>query len=279
MHEDISRYGHSTNLLGIPTCVLASHWFNVRPLPLHISGTREAAPGLFDQLAHQDCAQACGQMFQDYMCVVFGFDTEQRLKEDATGRRRYKSSYLRLIQDWGIDSNNAQAAVLKGWVESRFGLFPNFHRQRITSFNSEAWWTYVEDKMNSRFHNNCIYMQLDLLYEFCQFLIAKFGIPAPHHKTLYRGVNTLDEWLVVSDRMLAEQHSSEIVDSKIYRFNSIVSFTDNPSIADEFGRYVLEVEVPMVKLLFFSDLLPQHALRGEAEYLVIGGDYRIKVLK
>jgi len=42
-------------------------------------------------------------------------------------------------------------------------------------------------------------------------------------------------------------------------------------------NYALEVEVPMVKLVFFNELLPHHALHGEAEYLVIGGDYRVKV--
>jgi NAD+--dinitrogen-reductase ADP-D-ribosyltransferase len=64
---------------------------------------------------------------------------------------------------------------------------------------------------------------------------------------------------------------------KIMRFNSIISFTDRRSIASEFGAYILEVEVPMVKLVFFNELLPHHALHGEAEYLVIGGDYRVKV--
>lgn len=269
MHSDISRYGHSTNLLGISTSVVASHLFNQHPQALHIAGTREAAPGLFEQLNKQSTLEQCGQIFQDYMCVVFGFETEQRLRDDAAGRRRYRSSYLRLIQDWGLDSNNSQAAVLKGWVESRFGLFPNFHKQRILNFTSPSWWTYVEEKMNSRFHNNCIYMQLDLLYEFCQWAVARFQVPAATHKTLYRGISKLDEWVVHSED---KQH-------KIFRFNSVVSFTDNQAIADAFGKYVLEVSVPMVKLVFFSELLPQHALRGEAEYLVIGGDYRVKVLR
>lgn len=129
---------------------------------------------------------------------------------------------------------------------------------------SKDWVTYIEEKMNSRYHNNCIYMQLDLLYEFCQWVIERFQVPAATHKTLYRGVNALGDW--------SREH-------KIVHFNSIVSFTDRYSIASEFGGYVLEVEVPMVKLVFFNDLLPHHALRGEAEYLVIGGDYRVKVLR
>jgi NAD+---dinitrogen-reductase ADP-D-ribosyltransferase len=265
---DISRYGHSTNLIGIATACIAHHEFNQYPQPLHISGTRESAPSLFLQLAEQTTAEACGRLFQDYMCVVFGFDAEQRLSNDASGRRRYRNSYLRLIQDWGLDSNNAQGAVLKGWVESRFGLFPNFHKQPLASFMDKDWITYIEEKMNSRYHNNCVYMQLDLLYEYCQWIVERFHFPAATHKTLYRGVNALDEHCIVADE---DKHH------KIVRFNSLVSFTDSGNIASEFGAYILEVEVPMVKLVFFNELLPHHALHGEAEYLVIGGDYRVKV--
>jgi len=259
---------HSTNLIGVATACLASPHFNDHPKPLHIAGTRESAPGLFDQLASQTDFQACGRIFQDYMCVVFGFETEQRLREDSSGRRRYRNSYLKLIQDWGLDSNNAQGAVFKGWVESRFGLFPLYHKRRINHFDSKDWVAYVEEKMNSRYHNNCIYMQLDLLYEYCQWAIERFHIPAATHKTLYRGVNALD------DHSWIESTSQT---DKIIRFNSLVSFTDRRGIASEFGAYILEVNVPMVKLVFFNDLLPHHALRGEAEYLVIGGDYRVKV--
>ncbi|WP_150050925.1 MULTISPECIES: NAD(+)--dinitrogen-reductase ADP-D-ribosyltransferase [Methylomonas] len=265
-----SPYSHSTNLIGVASACIASHLFNDDPKPLHIAGTRESAPGLFQQLETQDSMQACGQLFQDYMCVVFGFETEQRLRDDASGRRRYRNSYLRLIQDWGLDSNNAQGAVFKGWVESRFGLFPNYHKQRITGFMTKDWLDYVQEKMNSRYHNNCIYMQLDLLYEYCQWVIERFQVPAAVRKTLYRGVNALDEHEILGDE--DKQH-------KIVRFNSLMSFTDQRDIAGEFGSYILEVDVPMVKLVFFSELLPHHALHGEAEYLVIGGDYRVKVAR
>ena len=39
-----STVGHSTNLLGIPTGLLASTAFNDYPLPLHISGVLETNP-------------------------------------------------------------------------------------------------------------------------------------------------------------------------------------------------------------------------------------------
>ncbi|MEI8209847.1 MAG: NAD(+)--dinitrogen-reductase ADP-D-ribosyltransferase [Methylococcales bacterium] len=267
MH-DVSQQGHSTNLIGLSTACIASLDFNETPKPLRIAGTRESASGLFEQLFKQSTREACGQIFQDYMCVVFGFESEQRLRDDASGRRRYRNSYLRLIQDWGLDSNNAQGAVFKGWVESRFGLFPNYHKQRIASFSCKDWVMYIEEKMNSRYHNNCIYMQLDLLYEYCQWVIERFQFPSATHKTLYRGVNSLEDHCLVQGE---DNHH------KIVRLNSLVSFTDHRSIASEFGAYILEVEVPMVKLVFFNELLPHHALHGEAEYLVIGGDYKVKV--
>ncbi|MGR8935345.1 MAG: NAD(+)--dinitrogen-reductase ADP-D-ribosyltransferase [Gammaproteobacteria bacterium] len=267
---NISTYGHSTNLIGLSAAYIASPDFNRQPRSLHIAGTRDAAAGLFELLNKQNDRAECGQIFQDYMNVVFGYEAEQRLRADRFGLRRYRNSYLRLIQDWGLDSNNAQGAVFKGWVESRFGLFPTYHKQHIDGFSGEAWIQYIEDKMNSRYHNNCIYMQLDLLYEFCQWVIERFHFPATAHKTLYRGVNALGDYCV------AEKSGN---DYKLVRFNSIVSFTDRDSIAGEFGAYVLEVQVPMVKVIFFNELLPHHALRGEAEYLVIGGDYRVKVLR
>jgi len=249
---DISQHGHSTNLIGLATAFIASHIFNDNPKPLHICRHRESAPGLFEQLARESTHAECGRIFQDYMCVVFGFETEQRLLNDHSGRRRYRNSYLRLIQDWGLDSNNAQGAVFKGWVESRFGLFPTYHKQHITSFISKDWTRYIEEKMNSRYHNNCIYMQLDLLYEYCQWIIERFQFPAATHKTLYRGVNALDDWVVHDEKQY-----------KIVRFNNVVSFTDRRSIASEFGAYILEVEVPMVKLFFLMNYC--HSMRYTAK--------------
>jgi len=266
----IIQHGHSTNLIGLPTAYMASQAFNDHPMPLHIAGTRETASGLFEKLPRQVTREDCGRVFQDYMEVVFGFESEQKLREDHLGRRRYRNSYLKLIQDWGLDSNNAQGAVFKGWVESRFGLFPTYHKENIAGFFSKSWITYIEEKMNSRYHNNCIYMQLDLLYEFCQWVIERFHFPATTHKMLYRGVNSMDDYCLV------QSHNKQ---SKVVRFNNIVSCTDRRSIASEFGSYILEVEVPLVKLIFFNELLPCHALHGEAEYLVIGGDYRVKVLR
>ena len=196
------------------------------------------------------------------MAVVFDLDSQPGPGE----KRRYRANYLRLLKDWGFDANSPAGAVLKGWVESRFGLFPTFHKAPLRRFNSAAWLTYVEEKMSGRFHNNSIYMQLDLLYEFCQWMLARFHATGRKRLRLYRGSNDLN------DHLLLQQLEGR---QALLCLNNLVSFTAQPDIADEFGDIIIEAEVPLAKILFYNDLLQHHPLRGEAEYLVIGGDYMV----
>jgi len=136
----------------------------------------------------------------------------------------------------------------------------------LLRFSSPAWTRYVEEKMGSRFHNNAIFSQLDLVYEFVQWSVTRFR-SNPRVPTLFRGVNDFDEHPIV-----------EIVDKRtvIVRLNNLVSFTSQRDIASWFGSYILEAEVPTCKIAFFNALLPQTPLAGEGEYLVIGGDYRVR---
>jgi hypothetical protein len=41
------------------------------------------------------------------------------------------------------------------------------------------------------------------------------------------------------------------------------------------NRTILTARVPVHKIVFFNTLLPVHPLKGEGEYLVIGGEYRV----
>jgi NAD+--dinitrogen-reductase ADP-D-ribosyltransferase len=264
----VALRGHSTNLVGVPTGLLASTAFNDFPLPLHVRGVREAHPQLFEQLAAAADAGESAQCFQDYMNETFALASAT---PDGATRRRFRASYLRLLKGWGYDANSREGAVLKGWSESRFGLFPTFHKLPLKHFASPAWLQYLEAKLASRFHNNGIYAQLDLLYEYCQWSIARWFHTGKRHLTLYRGVNDFLEDAPVQGS--AAKHNRSIV----VRLNNIVSFTSNRAIACEFGDYILETQVPTPKIAFFNDLLPRHPLKGEAEYLVIGGDFRVKV--
>ena len=259
--------GHSANLVGVPTGLLTSAAFNDFPLPLHIRGVHESHAALFSMLdaaaSHAEAARA----FQDYM------DTTFRLGQSTAtpdGARRYRSSYLRLINGWGYDASSREGAVMKGWAESRFGLFPTFHKSTLDRFASPAWSRYVEEKLSSRFHNNSIYAQLDLLYEFCQWSLTHWLRPRQHHLTLYRGVNDFRDICVLDGPHPRAGYA-------LVRLNNVSSFTARRDIACEFGDHILEAQVPTVKIVFFGNLLPCPVLQGEAEYLVIGGDCRVLV--
>lgn len=267
MPEVVARKGHSTNLVGIPTGVLASDAFNRAGVPLQLAGVREANHGLFKMLEHARSTDHAATLFTAYMEVVFGLHPEQRGRSSRSdGRRRYRSSYARLLRGWAWDSNGPEGAVLKGWVESRFGLFPTYHKEPVLTFSSPAWIHYVEEKMGSRFHNNAIYSQLDLLYEFAQWSLARTQ-PTVKTISLFRGVNDFDEHPII-----------KVIDKRtvVVRLNNLVSFTSQRDIATWFGSYILEANVPVCKVLFFNALLSQAPLAGESEYLVIGGDYNVR---
>jgi NAD+---dinitrogen-reductase ADP-D-ribosyltransferase len=259
--------GHSTNLVGLPTGLLASRAYNDYPMPLHIAGVREMNPGLFEMLSQAADVADAGTGFNTYMMAMFGLDPEQRERAYETVsplRRRYRSSYLRLLKGWGYDSNGPEGAVLKGWVESRFGIFPTFHKQALDRISGRAWTTYIEEKMSSRFHNNSIYTQLDLVFEFCQWTLEHMVAPGATHVTLFRGVNNFDENQIV-----------ERIDKRtaVMRVNNLSSFSSERDLADCFGDTILTARVPIHKIVFFNTLLSVHPLKGEGEYLVIGGDY------
>lgn len=263
------RRWYTTNLVGVPAPLLGSVAFNRHPQPLHIAGAREGNAGLFALLSRCDDGQAAREVFAHYMSLAFGL---QRPDADlpSAEARRWRSSYLKLLEGWGLDANGAAGAVLKGWVESRFGLVPVFHKAPLARFPSPAWMAYVEEKAASRFHNNSIWQQLDLLYEFCQWMLARFGgLGDGTHATLWRGSTRCEEQVVAGS--LRERRC-------VVRLNNLVSFSLTRESAECFGDWVLKARVPLVKLLLVPGLLGQRALlHGEGEVLAIGGDIEVEV--
>jgi len=267
-----AKLGHGTNLVGLPTPLIGSAVFNDAPRAMRISGVREMNPSLFEMLTEApDLAEAADGFFK-YMIAAFGIDAEQRAEPESGGRgwrRPFKSSFLRLLLGWGRDSNGPEGAVMKGWVESRFGLFPTFHKEPVVGFSGPAWAAYVAEKMGGPFHNNAILAQLDLLFEYAQWVLARFVAPGESHLVLYRGVNDF-----------AEHPMTRRIDRRtlVVRFNNLVSFTTEREIAECFGTTLLRVEVPVVKVLFLPALLPFFPLKSEAEVIAIGGETRVTVL-
>ncbi len=264
------HHWYSTNLVGVPTWVLASAEFNAHPQALHIGGTRAAHGGLFALLARCSDAQEASEVFVHYMSLAFALQTQAPWASPGE-RRRWRSSYIKLLQGWGLDSNGAAGAVLKGWVESRFGLVPSFHKQALERFPSPAWVSYLEEKVSSRYHNNNIYQQLDLLYEFCQWALARFQpFGAGAHIGAWRGVSR-EERLAAGDRWSPDgQHA-------VVRLNNVVSLSMRSDQAECFGDWVWRVTVPTSKVLFYPGLVSPVPLSGEGEVLAIGGDYEVDV--
>lgn len=260
---------YTTNLVGVAAPVLGSTEFNAHPIALHIGGTREAHAGLFALLDNSRDALEASEVFVHYLSLAFGLQPAVAPTSVAEARR-WRVSYLKLLQSWGLDSNGPAGAVFKGWVESRFGLVPCFHRARLERFPSGAWVAYLEEKVSSRFHNNCIYQQLDLLYEFCQWALRRFEPFGPGPRvSLWRGITRCEEQIVAGQ---LRQGSRRLV----MRLNNLVSFSTSAEHAECFGDWLLRSDVPLSKLVFYPGLLPTAPLAGEGEVLALGGDYEVE---
>jgi NAD+--dinitrogen-reductase ADP-D-ribosyltransferase len=166
-----------------------------------------------------------------------------------------------------VDSNSIEGAVLKGWVESRFGLLPTFHHQPILDMHSDAYFRYSLDRTRGHAHTSAIHSQLDLLFEFVQWELRRRQ-PESSHCTLYRGVHDLATHEVLE--VLADGRL-------VLLLNNLNSFTWDFERAWEFGTRVLEAQVPLAKIFFQADILPTSILKGEQEVLVIGGEYEVRV--
>lgn len=260
---DDPRRWFTTNLVGVPAALLGSVPFNASTLPLSIAGTREAHHGLFSLLGHCDDPGDAAAIFAHYVELAFGL----RRSDPHAGDRRFRASYSRLLQGWGMDANGPAGAVLKGWVESRFGLVPTFHKAPLGRFPSPAWIGYLEDKASSRFHNNNIRQQLDLLYEFCQWSLARFAPLGTQAVALWRGSNRCEEQLITGSLRTRRC---------VVRLNNVVSFSLSRDGAECFGDWLLRARVPQAKVLFYPGLLGGRILGGEDEVVAIGGDYAVE---
>ncbi len=222
---------------------------------------------LFEELDRIDDHEERGSRFHDFMDVTFQLHQWQR-EESRSSQKSLKNSYLRFLRGWLFDSNSIEGAVLKGWVESRLGLIPTFHRSKISDIHSEEYYQYMVDRMKGSSRTNAIFSQLDLLYEFIQYELKRQK-PGCSHLTLFRGINDFEEHVIVE----------EIEKNRFYmRLNNLNSFTGDFEKAWEFGSRVLRVSVPLPKIFFLCGILPKSLFKGEDEYLVFGGEYDVKVM-
>jgi NAD+--dinitrogen-reductase ADP-D-ribosyltransferase len=246
--------------------VLASHLFNRNPLPIEIQGVRRSHRSLFARLDRLEDPKARARAFREYMALVFQVG-RWRKEASPLGRRSLRNSYLRFLRGWMQDASSPEGAVLKGWVESRFGLPPTFHAGPIADLHAPAYVLYLVERMRESARSNAVESQFDLLFEFVQYELRRrrAGITL---FTLYRGVKNLGDYPVIGEA---------VGDRVVLRLNNLNSFTSRLEHAWQFGSRVLEAAVPASKIFFWSDLLPGILPRGEEEALVIGGEYEVTV--
>jgi NAD+--dinitrogen-reductase ADP-D-ribosyltransferase len=256
------------NHCNLPPFILGSLTFQQHPVPLHLDAVEELHTELLRSLDAIDDSAQRSENFQDYMrsCFLLDHLDEAGFDPDCRRRRRNKADYLRMLRGWLFDSDGMEAAVLKSWVESRFGLLPRNHRGPLGDFSSMNYLNYLIARARGLYNTNALEAQLDLLYTYCQYEIRR-QYPAQQHIRLYRGINQINEHEVLEQ---TDKHTYVLI------LNNLNSFTSNRERADEFGDFIMETEIPLVKLLYIPELLPK-TLRGEDEYLVIGGLYQVRL--
>ena len=247
------------NRCNLPAVILGSLAYQRHPAPLLLDGIAELHRDLFRRLEAASDADR-PDVFRDYMTVRFRLEWPEEVGLTGRNQARAKANYIKVIRGWSFDSDSGEGAVLKGWVESRFGLTPRYHREALRDPAGDAYRRYTEMRAQGLYGTNALEAQLDLLYTYCQFELARRH-GASRHVTLYRGVNRLADHEVL-EKGAGGEH--------VVLLNNLNSFTCSRDRACEFGDYILAVEVPLTKVLFYCGLLPG-ALQGEDEFLVIGG--------
>lgn len=257
------------NRCNLPAAILGGLTYQLHPTPLQLDGIADLHKPLLALLDDIDGDDERARRFGGYMESHFRLrNPEDAGLSSSQKKSRAKANYQRVVRGWAFDAESREAAVLKGWVESRFGLCPRYHAEPLRECGSAAWQRYVEMRVQGLYGTNALEAQLDLLYAYCQYELAR-QFPQRTHLRLYRGVNRLGQHETVADNG---------ADERVVLLNNINSFSRSRERAGEFGDDVLAVDVPVAKLAFFSRLLPD-MLKGEDEYVVIGGLYRVRLIR
>lgn len=255
------------NRCNLPADILGSLTYQRHPAPLKLDGVEELHHGLFARLQTLEHPSERAAAFMAHMDAAFSLEhPEEAGYSAAWPYGRAKANYLRALRGWAFDADGREGAVLKGWVESRFGLLPRHHGGPIRDFSGDTYRHYLEQRSGGLYNTNGLEAQLDLLYAWCQYELARRH-PDATHLTLYRGVNRLGSY---------EELEPGAGHRRVVLLNSLNSFTRDRERACEFGDHILEAQVPLAKIAFFHGLLPGK-LKGEEEYAVIGGVYEVGV--
>jgi len=253
------------NRCNLPAIILGGLTFQRFPTPLHLDSVAELHADLFRRLERIAGKAERAAAFCDYLTVHFCLEQLEEAGLSELSKSRANANWMRILRGWSFNADGREGAVLKGWIESRFGLLARFHGEALRDFSGPAYLRYQEMRSAGLYGTNALEGQLDLLYAYGQYEFGRTS-PGAKHLELYRGINRID-----AHEVLAGGTSRQVV-----LFNNMASFTASRERAGEFGDCILATRVPLAKIFFSCELLPR-ALKGEDEYLVIGGVYDVAI--
>ena len=260
----------SLNRCNLPAVVLGGCTYQQYPAPLSIDCVAELHREFFQNIETILSPNERIVHFRQYMCSAFllGKSEEAGFTPESQRKKRQKVDYLRLLRGWMFNPDGVEGAVMKRWVESRFGLLTLNHRGLLGDFDSVAYRQYQADYVSGLYNTNALESQLDLLYTYCQYELARQW-PGKTHWQLYRGVNDIKNHSHLGNK-------TDIQRSLL--LNNLNSFSSDRHFCETFGDVILDVQVPLSKLIYFPELLTG-VLKGEFEYLVIGGVYQATIIR
>ena len=256
------------NRCNVPAVILGSLTFQRFPTPLQLDSVAELHADLFRRLDRIGDKTDRADAFRDYLTVHFCLEQLEKAGLNERSKRRANANWMRILRGWSFDSDGREGAVLKGWVESRFGLLPRFHGEPLRDFSGAAYMRYQEMRSAGLYGTNALESQLDLVYAFSQYEYRRTARPVPPAAglELYRGINRLGGHEVMTGSKRRQ----------VVLLNNLVSFTASRERAGEFGDYILSTRIPTEKVFFNCGLLPG-VLKSEDEYLIIGGVYDVAI--
>jgi NAD+--dinitrogen-reductase ADP-D-ribosyltransferase len=254
----------SLNRCNLPTEALASFAFQLAPQAIELDGVLPLHRALFRHLDDETDLAARVRLFRSYMSAHFMLENPPELGLSPSVRvDRSRIDYLCLLRGWMFSAESREGAVLKAWVESRFGLITRYHHGPIDDGESgedKARTVFEHSAAAGLYNAGALESQLDLLYTWCQYELGR-RYPGRAHLTLFRG---LSNFAPIPGTPCLDD------DRHLVELNNLSSFSADLERADEFGRRVISCAIPAAKVLAFSGLLPGF-FHSENEYLVIGG--------
>jgi len=252
------------NRCNLPASIIGGLTYNEQPVPLLLDSVAEMHKNLFLHLKKFDDIAIRRSLFYEYMNGHFQLSDLSQMGQSDTARLNRKNvNYKKIIFGWHMNPNGFEGAVIKRWVESRFGLLPRFHKKLIRNYYDVSYHRYLGESSVATYNTNAIESQLDVLYCYNQY---ELSLRCKTHITLYRGLNHLN------DHEILEKDNNLIT----ILLNNINSFSTNIDIAHQFGDYVIEIKVPKYKIFCFNGTLPKQ-INAEDEYISIGGLFRAKL--